>query len=82
MLTIFSSWARLTISAASFTLRNAAGTLAGATVVYNATTRVATLTPTAALTAQTAARPIGVWAENPRVALAAALSTHLTRNTP
>jgi hypothetical protein len=42
-----------TISAASFTLRNAAGTLAGATVAYNATTRVATLTPTAALTAQT-----------------------------
>ena len=42
-----------TISAASFTLRNAAGTLVGATVAYNATTRVATLTPTAALTAQT-----------------------------
>ncbi len=42
-----------TITASSFSLRNAAGTLVGATVAYNATTRVATLTPTAALTAQT-----------------------------
>ena len=42
-----------TVNAASVTLRSAAGTLVSATVTYNATTRVATLTPTAALTAQT-----------------------------
>lgn len=42
-----------TVSAASFTLRDAAGALVNAAVAYNATTRVATLTPAAALTAQT-----------------------------
>jgi hypothetical protein len=42
-----------TVSAASFTLRNAAGALVNAAVAYNATTRVAMLTPAAALTAQT-----------------------------
>jgi hypothetical protein len=41
-----------TVSAASFTLRDAAGALVNAAVAYNATTRVATLTPAAALTAQ------------------------------
>jgi hypothetical protein len=39
-----------TITTSTFTLRNAAGTLVTATVAYNATTRVATLTPTSTLT--------------------------------
>ena len=42
-----------TIGSTTFELRNAAGTLVPATVAYNATTRVATLTPSAALAAQT-----------------------------
>ena len=42
-----------TIGSTTFELRHAAGTLVPATVAYNATTRVATLTPSAALAAQT-----------------------------
>ncbi|HET7397585.1 MAG TPA: Ig-like domain-containing protein [Intrasporangium sp.] len=41
------------VSGTTFTLRNAAGTLIGATVTYNSTTRVATLDPTASLVADT-----------------------------
>jgi hypothetical protein len=39
-----------TITTSTFQLRNPAGTLVTATVAYNATTRVATLTPSSALT--------------------------------
>jgi hypothetical protein len=42
-----------TITGANFELRNAANALVGATVTYNATTRVVTLTPSAALAAAT-----------------------------
>ena len=42
-----------TIGTTTFELRDAAGTLVPATVTYNATTRVATLTPSATLAAQT-----------------------------
>ncbi len=41
------------VSGTTFTLRSAAGTAVPATVAYNATTRVATLDPTAALAANT-----------------------------
>ena len=41
------------VSATTFTLRNAAGTAVAGTVTYNATTRVATLNPTASLVADT-----------------------------
>ncbi|MHA7276857.1 Ig-like domain-containing protein [Arthrobacter sp. Hz1] len=41
------------VSGTTFTLRNAAGTATAATVSYNATTRVATLDPTATLAANT-----------------------------
>jgi hypothetical protein len=42
-----------TITTSSFTLRNPGGSLVAATVGYNATTNVATLTPTAVLAAST-----------------------------
>jgi hypothetical protein len=42
-----------TISGSTFVLRNSANTVIGAAVAYNATTRVATLTPTAALAGST-----------------------------
>lgn len=41
------------VSATTFTVKNPAGTAVPATVTYNATTRVATLNPTAALAADT-----------------------------
>jgi methionine-rich copper-binding protein CopC len=41
------------VSGTTFTLRNAAGTAVAGTVSYNATTRVATLNPTASLVADT-----------------------------
>ncbi|WP_264353863.1 beta strand repeat-containing protein [Pseudarthrobacter sp. MM222] len=41
------------VSGTTFTLRNAAGTAVAGTVAYNATTRVATLNPTATLVADT-----------------------------
>src|SRR3954447_19010382 len=41
------------VAGATFTLKNPAGTTVAATVGYNATTRVATLTPSAALAANT-----------------------------